>query len=287
MSVQSEDRLSRILLCGGNVAIYGDPRTWKSTFLSQLDFHEEIDIDHRIVICPNAKMGGWVLHYEHIRALRPNIFVTFVAIEDLLNSDDPEGDFDALFTQKGRKRIIMDDLEGFHSRKLGRLNFENTLVEKLVLTESLGIEVWEIFHSLKSSKLRPHFKTIFFSGSFATQANFDILKKFIAAKVPLASCQRFVEFLWVKQEMSQYGINTAGEAVVVGTADGFLTPKDPDCRFFKREDVDPCHITSTPTSKARAGWSMLAAWIRWYCNMAQSAGWGGVLEAHCWVCTVQ
>jgi hypothetical protein len=74
----------------------------------------------------------------------------------------------------------MDDLEGFHSRKLGRLNFENSLVEKLVLTESLGIEMWEIFHSLKSSKLRPHFKTVFFNGSFATQANFDTLKKFMA-----------------------------------------------------------------------------------------------------------
>jgi hypothetical protein len=100
-----------------------------------------------------------VSHYEHIRALHPNIFVTFVAIEDLLNSDDPEGDFNVLFTQRDRKRIIMDDLEGFHSRKLGRLNVENSLVEKLVLTESLGIEVWEIFHSLKSSKLRPRLKS--------------------------------------------------------------------------------------------------------------------------------
>ena len=100
------------------------------------------------------KWGGWVAHaYECIMALHPDIFVTFVAIEDLLDSDDPESDFGALFTEAmGRKRIIMDDLEGFHSRKLGRLNFENTLVEKLVLTESLGIEVWEIFHSLKSSK---------------------------------------------------------------------------------------------------------------------------------------
>jgi hypothetical protein len=36
----------------------------------------------------------------------------------------------------------MDDLEGFHSRKLGRLNVENSLVEKLVLTEAFtGIEV--------------------------------------------------------------------------------------------------------------------------------------------------
>jgi hypothetical protein len=96
-----------------------------------------------------------------------------------------------------------------------------------VLTESLGIEVWEIFHSLKSSKLRPHFKTIFLNGSFATQANFDILKKFITIKVPLASCMRFVESLWVKQEMPQYGTNTAGGAVMVGTADGFLTPQRP------------------------------------------------------------
>ena len=166
-------------------------------------------------------------HYEHIRALHPNIFVTFVAIEDLLNSDDPEGDFNALFTQRGRKRIIMDDLEGFHSRKLGRLNVENSLVEKLVLTESLGIEVWEIFHSLKSSKLRPHFKTVFFNGSFATQANFDTLKKFMTVKVPLASCMTLLESMWVKQEMPQYGTNTAGEAMMVETADGFLTPKDP------------------------------------------------------------
>jgi hypothetical protein len=152
-----------------------------------------------------------------------------------------------------------------------------------VLTESTGIEVWEIFHSLKSSKLRPHFKTVFFNGSFATQANFDTLKKFIAVKVPLASCIRFVESLWVKQEMPQYGTNAAGEAMMVETADGFLTPQDPDCRFvgisggvvfkglnewrfktvnahsvekdrkpsavgntFKREDVDPCDWTFLP-----------------------------------------
>jgi hypothetical protein len=36
--------------------------------------------------------------------------------------------------------LIIDDLEGFHTRKLGRLNFENSLGEKLVLTESTGIE---------------------------------------------------------------------------------------------------------------------------------------------------
>jgi hypothetical protein len=48
------------LLGGGNVAVYADPRTWKSTLLSQLDFHEENGITHRIVICPRAKMGGWV-----------------------------------------------------------------------------------------------------------------------------------------------------------------------------------------------------------------------------------
>jgi hypothetical protein len=41
MSVQSHDRESRILLGGGNVAVYANPRTWKSTLLSQLDFHEE------------------------------------------------------------------------------------------------------------------------------------------------------------------------------------------------------------------------------------------------------
>jgi hypothetical protein len=153
MSVQSQDRLSRILLGSGNVAVYADPRTWKSTrLLSQLDFHEENGITHRIVIAPRAKLGGWVTHYERIKTLHLDIFVTFVAIEDLLDSDDPEGDFGALFTEMGRKRIILDDLEGFHSRKLGRLNFENSLVEKLVLTESTGIEVWEIFHSLKSSK---------------------------------------------------------------------------------------------------------------------------------------
>jgi hypothetical protein len=58
MSVQSHDRESRILLGGGNVAAYANPRTWKSTLLSQLDFHEENGITHRIVICPNAKIGG-------------------------------------------------------------------------------------------------------------------------------------------------------------------------------------------------------------------------------------
>ena len=232
MSVQSQDRLSRILLGAGNVALYGDPRTWKSTLLSQLDFHEENGITHRIVIAPRAKLGGWVTHYERIKTLHPDIFVTFVAIEDLLDSDTPEGDFGALFTEMGRKRIILDDLEGFHSRKLGRLNFENSLVEKLVLTESTGIEVWEIFHSLKSSKLRPHFKTVFFNGSFATPANFKTLNTFLTVKQPLASCIRFVESLWVKQEMPQYGTNTAGEAMMVETADGFLTPKDPDCRFL-------------------------------------------------------
>jgi hypothetical protein len=42
---------------------------------------------------------------------------------------------------------------------------------------------------------------------------------------------RLVEPLWVKKESSQYGTNTAGEAVMVETAGGFLTPKDPDCRF--------------------------------------------------------
>ena len=37
--------------------------------------------------------------------------------------------------------LIIDDLEGFHTSKLGRLqHFENSLVEKLVLTESTGIE---------------------------------------------------------------------------------------------------------------------------------------------------
>jgi hypothetical protein len=135
--------------------------------------------------------------------------------------------------EQGRSDVlILDDLEGFHSRKLGRLNFEVSLVEKLCLTESTGIEVWEIFHSLKSSKLRPHFKTVFFNGSFATPANFKTLNTFITVKVPLASCMKLLESLWVKQEMPQYGTNTAGEAMVVETADGFLTPKDPDCRFL-------------------------------------------------------
>jgi hypothetical protein len=215
----------------------------------------------------------------------------------------------------------MDDLEGFHSRKLGRLNVENSLVEKLVLTESLGIEVWEIFHSLKSSKLRPHFKTVFFNGSFATQANFDTLKKFITVKVPAPSCMTLLESLWVKQDMPQYGTNTAGEAMMVETADGFLTPKDPECRFlgisggvvfkglnewrfskvnsqtvekdsrpnavgntFKREGVDPCDWTLLPPqySKPRAGcWWALAVRIRW---CAPTSWMGGAIEAHCWSC---
>jgi hypothetical protein len=56
-------------------------------------------------------------------------------------------------TDQGRSDVlIIDDLEGFHTSKLGRLqHFEDSLVEKLVLTESTGIEVWEIFHSIKSS----------------------------------------------------------------------------------------------------------------------------------------
>jgi hypothetical protein len=132
--------------------------------------------------------------------------------------------------EQGRSDVlILDDLEGFHSRKLGRLNFEVSLVEKLCLTESTGIEVWEIFHSLKSSKLRPHFKTVFFNGSFATPANFKTFNAFITVKVPLASCIKLLESLWVKQEMPQYGTNTAGEAMMVETTDGFLTPKDLDC----------------------------------------------------------
>ena len=82
--------------------------------------------------------------------------------------------------------LIIDDLEGFHTSKLGRLqHFENSLVEKLVLTESTGIErsVGNISQSNKSSKLRPHFKTVFFNGSFATPTNFDALGTSIAVQV--------------------------------------------------------------------------------------------------------
>ena len=86
-------------------------------------------------------------------------------------------------------------------------HFENSLVEKLVLTESTGIErsVGNISQSNKSSKLRPHFKTVFFNGSFATPTNFGTLN----AKLPLASCTRLVESMWVQKEMPQYGTNTA------------------------------------------------------------------------------
>jgi hypothetical protein len=35
---------------------------------------------------------------------------------------------------------------------------------------------------------------------------------------------RLVESMWVQKEMPQHGTNTAGEAMMVGTADGFLTP---------------------------------------------------------------
>ena len=42
-------------------------------------------------------------HYEHIRALHPNIFATFVAIEDLLNSDDPVASFIDLHKKKGAR----------------------------------------------------------------------------------------------------------------------------------------------------------------------------------------
>jgi hypothetical protein len=58
MSVQSQERRSRILLGAGNVAVFADPRTWKSTLLSQLDFHEENGITRRIVICVRVKIGG-------------------------------------------------------------------------------------------------------------------------------------------------------------------------------------------------------------------------------------
>jgi hypothetical protein len=113
--------------------------------------------------------------------------------------------------------LIIDDLECFHTSKLWRLqHFENSLVETLVLTESTGIEVWEIFHSLKSSKLRPHFKAVFFNGSFATPTNFDTLN----AKLPLASCTRLAESMWVQKAP----IRLAGDAMMVGNVDGFLAP---------------------------------------------------------------
>ena len=118
MSVHSLTRASRILRDGPNVAFYGNPRTWKSTLMSQLDYHEGGDLDHIDVMAPRAKIPGWKAHYARIKKRNPNMFVTFTAYEDIFDSDNPRAAFDALFIERGKRRQHWDVVQGFLARKI-------------------------------------------------------------------------------------------------------------------------------------------------------------------------